>query len=419
MQFFMGYSATPLNLVVAFSAWVISIYLEGSYRLKRFSRLPRVLRDLMRLGLIFLGINLMLQHFLVHSVNDNQFYLTYHLSVLVMLMISRMVALRVIRGYRSLGRNYRNVLILGNTPDTNNLARNFAKNMELGFRLIGTLSKEEFTMTEVKFLVESEFVDEIFVSASEFDSTILNEIIDYAENNLIKIRVVPNFSGVFASHLKLDYVGHQPILVYREVVLDDVVNAALKRTFDVLFSLLVVVFVLSWLIPLLGLLIKRESRGPVLFKQKRSGLHNVDFDCFKFRSMAVNTDSNDVQATKGDMRVTKIGAFIRKTSIDELPQFLNVLIGDMSVVGPRPHMVKHTTEFSSEVDRYMLRHSVKPGITGLAQTRGYRGETKTFHDIKGRVALDRFYIEHWNFFLDITIIFRTFINGAKGDSQAY
>ena len=415
----MGYVANPANLAITFLAWVGSIYLEGNYKLKRFSRLPRILRNLLRLGLIFLGLNLMLQHFVIHSGNGNVFYLVYHSGVLLTMMFSRVVALQVIKRYRSLGRNYRNVLIVGDTPDTKNLVRNFSKGNELGFRLRGNLSKEEFKMPELKRLIETEFVDELFISASEFDSVTLNEIIDYAENNMVRIRVVPNFSGVFSSHLKLDYVGQQPILIYREVVLDDVVNAALKRTFDVLFSLMVVTLVLSWLVPLLGLLIKRESKGPILFKQKRSGLNNTDFDCFKFRSMAVNSGSNDVQATKGDMRVTKIGAFIRKTSIDELPQFLNVLIGDMSVVGPRPHMVKHTTEFSSEVDRYMLRHSVKPGITGLAQTRGYRGETKTFHDIKGRVALDRFYIENWNFFLDIEIISRTFINGAKKDAQAY
>jgi putative colanic acid biosynthesis UDP-glucose lipid carrier transferase len=311
------------------------------------------------------------------------------------------------------------VLLLGETPDTKNLKKTFNNSLELGYRLKGLIPKSKFDFEEFKKLALQEELNEVYISAGTFSNQEFNEIVDFTDNNLIKIRVVPNFSGFMASNLKLDYVGFQPILVHREIALDDIVNSSLKRAFDIIFSSIVILGVMSWLMPLMALIIKWESKGPVLFKQKRSGINNEDFECFKFRSMGVNEDSNSKQATKGDVRITKVGAFIRKTSIDELPQFFNVFLGDMSVVGPRPHMVKHTMEFSSIVDRYMLRHYVKPGITGLAQTMGFRGETKTKHEIKGRITLDRFYIENWNFFLDLKIIYKTVINGAKGEENAY
>jgi putative colanic acid biosynthesis UDP-glucose lipid carrier transferase len=167
------------------------------------------------------------------------------------------------------------------------------------------------------------------------------------------------------------------------------------------------------------MLIKRESRGPVFFKQSRNGFNYKEFDCYKFRSMTPNKVANLHQATRGDQRVTKVGKFIRKTSIDELPQFFNVLFGDMSVVGPRPHMVSHTNMYAKKIDKFMVRHFVKPGITGLAQTSGFRGEVESDKDIIGRVRYDIFYIENWSLLLDIKIIFQTFINAVKGDDKAY
>jgi lipopolysaccharide/colanic/teichoic acid biosynthesis glycosyltransferase len=176
---------------------------------------------------------------------------------------------------------------------------------------------------------------------------------------------------------------------------------------------------MSWLTPIIALLIKIDSKGPVLFRQLRSGENGLDFWCIKFRSMRSNIDANRKQATKDDPRITKLGAFLRKSSIDEFPQFLNVFWGDMSVVGPRPHMLKHTEEYASLISFYMGRHHVKPGITGLAQCMGYRGETQTVQDMKNRVRLDRYYIENWSFWLDIKIIFLTVVSLLRGSDKAY
>ena len=176
---------------------------------------------------------------------------------------------------------------------------------------------------------------------------------------------------------------------------------------------------MSWLTPIIALFIKKESTGPVFFKQIRNGINYKEFRCLKFRSMIVNEDAHKQQATKGDYRVTNVGKFLRKTSLDEMPQFINVLLGDMSVVGPRPHMIKENDRYYKTVDKYMLRHVIKPGITGLAQVSGYRGEVQKESDIVNRIKFDIYYLENWSILLDIKIIFRTIVNSIKGEDKAY
>jgi putative colanic acid biosynthesis UDP-glucose lipid carrier transferase len=209
------------------------------------------------------------------------------------------------------------------------------------------------------------------------------------------------------------------VLNVNKLPFDFTENFYLKRFFDIFFSIFVCLFILSWLIPILWIIVKLESEGPLVFKQGREGLNGKEFTCYKFRSMRMNKQSNKIHAIKNDARVTKVGAFLRKTSMDELPQFLNVLLGDMSVVGPRPHLETLSLEYQKDVDNYLKRHIVKPGVTGLAQVGGYRGEIKKKSDIKNRVRLDIFYIENWSFFLDIKIIMQTVLNVFKGEEKAY
>lgn len=204
-----------------------------------------------------------------------------------------------------------------------------------------------------------------------------------------------------------------------EIPLDKVVNRVLKRVFDACFSLFVFLFVLSWLIPLLALLIKWESNGPVFFVQKRTGANNREFRCIKFRTMVANPWSDTLQATKNDPRVTRVGGFLRRFSLDELPQFINVLKGDMSVVGPRPHAVPMNLVFKKQIHSYDNRHRIKPGITGLAQVLGYRGEISNHWQIRSRVRLDHFYIRNWSFFLDLTIVYKTMGKLITGKNEVY
>ena len=219
--------------------------------------------------------------------------------------------------------------------------------------------------------------------------------------------------------LILKFVDNVHSIILRMLTLQYLSNRFLMLTFDILFFLCVILVVFPPVIIIFGLLIKLSSPGPIFFKQKRTGLKGEEFYCYKFRSMRLNEKANMQSATQKDPRVTKVGQFMRKTSIDELPQFLNVFKGDMSIVGPRPHMVQHTSLYSMLIDRFMVRHLVKPGITGWAQVSGFRGETKILADMEGRVLKDVWYIENWSFFLDLKIIFLTVYNIIRGEERAY
>lgn len=193
----------------------------------------------------------------------------------------------------------------------------------------------------------------------------------------------------------------------------------MKRGFDFVTSVIVFITVFSWLFPLIGLIIKLDSKGPVLFRQLRHGKDNIPFYCYKFRSMHQNGEADTKQATKNDARITRVGKYLRSSSLDELPQFINVLLGDMSIVGPRPHTIPMNVKFSEEIDNFMYRHTVKPGITGLAQAKGFRGETKNFYDIYSRCKLDIFYIDNWSPILDVKIMIWTFASLILEESDVY
>ena len=207
----------------------------------------------------------------------------------------------------------------------------------------------------------------------------------------------------------MEKVGQLVIINPQEIPLDNFESQFSKRLFDIAFSSLVIIFLLSWLTPLLAILIKLNSKGPVFFVQKRTGINNKTFKCLKFRSMKVNNESDLKQAVDGDSRITALGDFMRKSNIDELPQFFNVFLGQMSVVGPRPHMLKHTKQYSGLIEGYLVRHYIKPGITGYAQVTGYRGETDELWKMERRVQCDMHYLENWNFLWDMKIILMTFI----------
>ncbi|WP_312422645.1 exopolysaccharide biosynthesis polyprenyl glycosylphosphotransferase [Epilithonimonas sp.] len=262
-------------------------------------------------------------------------------------------------------------------------------------------------------------INNIVLCDNRIDIELYHKIIDIAEHKMIRIYMVPDFKNKLLSSYYLEIIHDVPFLKLIKEPLSSPGKQFLKRTFDFLFSLFVTIFLLSWLIPIVAIIIKLESKGPVFFIQKRSGLKNNAFGCIKFRSMAVNEKADLQIAKKNDSRVTKFGAFMRKTSIDELPQFLNVLVGNMSIVGPRPHMLSQTEQYSKITKKYMTRHIVKPGITGWAQVMGARGEIFSDLDMQKRIEKDIWYIQHWSFFLDIKIIFLTFYNVVKGDKQAY
>ena len=283
--------------------------------------------------------------------------------------------------------------------------------------LTGELS--DLVISEMRKAAESGVVDMYVAIAPDRLSKIPNLLFE-ADRQMLRVKFVPDFAGSLASPYTISYLGGEfPVISLRQDPLEFMGARFKKRAFDLIFSSLVIVFVLSWLYPIIAILIKMQSPGPVLFKQLRSGRNDEPFWCLKFRSMTVNKESDKVQATKGDSRITKIGAFLRKSSLDEMPQFFNVFMGQMSVVGPRPHMLSHTEEYKAIIEKFMVRHFVKPGITGWAQVNGFRGETKEDGSMEKRVEHDIWYMENWTVMLDVQIVFMTVINAIRGEENAY
>jgi Undecaprenyl-phosphate glucose phosphotransferase len=262
-------------------------------------------------------------------------------------------------------------------------------------------------VSEAKAYVQQEKIDEIYCSLSGLEAEQVSDLMNFADNNLVRFKVVPDFRGFLSRKVKIDFYDLVPVLSMRREPLQNGFNRLLKRVFDILFSTLVILIVFPVALLVFAPLIKLSSRGPVFFRQLRSGENNEEFYCFKFRTMQVNREADTLQATKGDARITKIGAFLRKTSLDELPQFYNVLIGNMSVVGPRPHMLKHTEEYGKLIDKFMVRHLVKPGVTGWAQVNGYRGDTRNSALMEKRVEYDVWYLENWSILIDVKIVIIT------------
>lgn len=270
----------------------------------------------------------------------------------------------------------------------------------------------------LNFVIENG-ISEIYCTLSPETNGALYDLAHKAEQRFVHFKFVPDYSHFARKSILVDYVEDLPLLSLRRQPLENISNRIIKRAFDIVFSLGVIVFILSWLTPLLALLLKLDSKGPVFFMQLRSGKNNKPFWCIKFRTLRENNEADQKQVTRNDDRVTKLGHILRKTNIDELPQFVNVLLGNMSVVGPRPHMLKHTKEFNSLHKQYMIRHFLKPGVTGLAQVKGYRGEIRHPELLKKRVEYDIMYLENWSLSEDIRIIASTIFLSLKGDENAY
>ena len=261
-------------------------------------------------------------------------------------------------------------------------------------------------------------IDEVFISVEPDKINDLTDLIKEGEKQCVRLKFVPDLSAL-ETNFRFDKMGNFTVLCARTEPLENLENRFKKRLFDIIVSLFAIVFVLSWLYPILAILIKIQNPGPVLFKQLRSGRDNKPFWCFKFRSMKMNDASNHLQASLNDDRITSIGKFMRRTSLDEFPQFFNVLFGHMSAIGPRPHMLAHTEQYRKIIDKYMIRQFLKPGISGWAQVNGFRGETKEVSKMEERVEHDIWYMENWSVMLDVKVIFFTIINVFKGEENAY
>ncbi len=345
------------------------------------------------------------------------------------LLINRFIYLGINKYFRNSGYLVKKVIILGYNDTAKKLAKYFEED-GLNTQLIGYIENEENIQELSHYPVLADIrdtlqvakelnIEEIFSTITPEQNKEIYNLMYQSEKECIRFKIVPNLSVFITREVHIEYFGELPILSLRSEPLDDVGNRIKKRALDIIVSFITIVFILSWLVPIIGVLIFLESGWPVFFKQLRTGKNKKPFFCWKFRSMKFNTESDLKQTTKNDNRITTIGKFIRKTSIDEFPQFINVFRGEMSLVGPRPHMIKHTSDYSKIVDEYMIRQFIKPGITGWAQINGYRGEITNPDQIQMRVNKDLWYLENWTLWLDIQILFLTIYYLFKGDKKAY
>ena len=409
--------------VIVSLLWIIIALRSNFYEIYRFTRLTNILTLIGKQGVLFILIVFAFFGVFNNLNRDPLSILNYTLFSLLCITLAKLAVFYLLKKYRLLLKgNLRKVVIIGLNQKTDQLRKFFLENPEYGYVLAKTfdLNKDDkTTLDECLTFIEENNVDEIYSSVAKLNNKELSQLIDYADNNLKILKFLPDNKEIYSKRLDFTYYGYLPILSLRKIPIEEPFNKFIKRSFDIILSIIVIVGVLSWLTPILAIFIKLESRGPVFFKQRRNGLDYKEFYCYKFRSMRPNPEAHLYQIRKNDPRVTRVGKIIRKTSIDELPQFINVLKGEVSVVGPRPHMVSHTHMYAKRIDKFMVRHFIKPGITGLAQVSGYRGEVEDDNHIINRVKYDIFYLENWSLFLDIKIVFQTIYNALRGEEKAY
>ncbi|MCW5912282.1 MAG: exopolysaccharide biosynthesis polyprenyl glycosylphosphotransferase [Cyclobacteriaceae bacterium] len=401
-------------------AWLYLTLVSSPYNLDKAWTVSKVAKT----QLAFLFIHLLVVVSLIFFLRKT--YSVYQTGLIYLVFIPGFFLWRIITYYLrkifTAELTIKNYVLIGKNETSAEVRKYYLSNADLGYRFVGYIDFDgdgEKLVQQIRDVTKNIDVHEVFCCSNELTDKALKPLIDLGLDSLIKVRVVFNTAASTTQTIQLDRYD-QEIKQNRSVInLDEASNQIIKRIFDLVFSTVFILTVMSWLLPIIAIIIKFDSRGAVFFVQPRSGKFNKPFNCFKFRSMRSSIDANSKQATKNDPRITKLGAFLRKTSIDELPQFFNVFIGNMSVIGPRPHMLSHTEEYSKLIEKFMGRHYVKPGITGLAQCLGYRGETQTLADMENRVRLDRYYIENWTFWLDIKIIFLTIISLIRGSDKAY
>lgn len=372
--------------------------------------------------------------FVVKNETLSRLFVLYQSIILFTLISAEKYSIRRFLNYlRKKGRNLRTMLIVGAGQVGLNFYDAIVSNPHFGYHVKGFLDDKRSEELDGKYIgpisqldnvLSKEQIDSVIVALPNYATEKLAEVIHVCERHTTRVKIIPNYFKFVSSKYNVSMFGPFPIVSVRGDRISEFHWNLLKRCFDIFFSAVVILFFLSWLMLLISILIKVTSKGKVFFEQERWGRNNKKFIAYKFRTMV--NGSNDVdengkyrQACKNDPRITRIGNFLRRTNLDELPQFFNVFFGDMSVVGPRPHPTPLNLESKSTIEHYMMRHLAKPGITGWAQVNGYRGETRDLSSMQKRIDHDIWYIENWSFLLDIQIIFLTIWRMMKGDLNAY
>ncbi|MEI6946679.1 undecaprenyl-phosphate glucose phosphotransferase [Paraflavisolibacter sp. H34] len=410
-------------------SWIAVSYASYLYHFRNLLHYEGFCRCTMRVYFFWLMI-VFLYLFFTRQFDLSRLFIIYFLTGYgCLLVINRFLYLGWRRALQQNTRIARRVVIIGYNPTAKKLAAYLEAEGQYT-EVVGFCEDEENikelthypVLSSKRQAMETSLkhgVHEVYSTIAPEKDEEIYRLMEEAEVSCIRFRIIPDLQSVVNRNFQVAYLNDIPILSMRNPHIDDPGNIIRKRFFDVAVSGIVILTILSWLVPLLALLIKLESRGPVFFRQQRTGKNNLPFWCLKFRSMKVNKDANSRQATRNDARLTRVGKFLRKSSLDEFPQFINVFRGDMSIVGPRPHMLQHTNDYSKVINDYMVRQFLKPGVTGWAQVNGYRGETRQLKQMQKRVEHDLWYMENWSLWLDVKIIFLTVFSVFTGDKNAF
>lgn len=400
-------------------SWLFLVLVSAPYSLSKNWAVSKIIKNQLAFLLIHLLVIFSLISFLNRHYEIIQIALFYLLFAI--LFFTYRIVFYYIRKLFVMKPIQRGYVLIGRNTLSYETRKFYLLNPEMQYKFVAYVdfTGSEFPLKEVHRICSLHDVHEIICCAPIMNENSLQQLVQFGLDSLIKVKIIASIGNDTSPAVQLEQNDKLPGINLSVIAIDDPRNQLVKRLFDVIFATLFFLLVLSWLIPLVAFFIKVDSRGPVFFIQQRNGEGNKPFGCIKFRTMVVNDEADTKQATKGDLRITKLGAFLRRSSIDELPQFINVFLGNMSLIGPRPHPIKLNEKFVPLITNLMSRHYVKPGITGLAQCMGYRGETQTLADMENRVRLDRYYIENWTFWLDIKIIFLTVVSLIRGSDKAF
>ena len=431
---FLASANAQLLLLLLLIIWYLASRSTGLYHEFRSRNFSFEVIGLAK-NVIVLFISTIMILFMLKEENLSRYFVAiFSLVCFLALGTEKFLMRNLLNALREKGRNLRNLLIIGAGEVGKDFYELTLTSPHFGYKIIGFLDDKSKTFLNGKYLgkiselekvLEQNSVDDVIVALPNYATDKLEEVIKTCERHTTRIRIIPDYFKFVSNKYSVSMFGRFPIISVRDDRINELHWRLLKRGFDFAFTSTLYVFVFSWLWPIIALSIKLSSPGPLFYTQERWGRNNKKFITYKFRSMRndkcseIDENGKYKQAVKGDPRVTKIGKILRKTNLDELPQFWNVLKGEMSIVGPRPHPTPLNIESKDKIHLYMLRHLVKPGITGWAQVNGHRGNTKDIILMQKRIDSDVWYIENWSFGLDIQIIALTVWNMLKGDENAY
>ncbi|TGE25115.1 undecaprenyl-phosphate glucose phosphotransferase [Hymenobacter aquaticus] len=410
--------------------WLLSGQFANIYRVDKLITYPEKLLYLMRTFLLHACLVLAVVLALELDWLPLRYIFAVYSFAVTGVVGARFLITFCYRAYhRHVARPHSRFIIVGAGDSGQELYRFLASHDPIGNQFQGFFADEPVAeglrpyvrgpLAELKNYCLRTTIDEIYFTLPLDRHELIEDLSQFADDHFLSFRIVPDFSGTVRREVNVYFYDHMPILTIRHQPLGIRTNQVLKRVFDIVFSLAVILLAFPFIMPILALLIKLDSPGPVFFKQMRPGKRNHLFPCYKLRTMRADHRQTELQATFADPRVTRVGKYLRKYNLDELPQFFNVLLGHMSVVGPRPNMVSQLEEYSKHIRTYQMRHAVTPGITGYAQVNGYRGETRAPQAMRKRVEYDLKYMENWSFGLDMKIIGQTVWNMIRGEKNAY